>query len=121
MMKKNSVILIVAISAIISMATSALVIRLVDKEPSTIVREVQPVKFANYSLPSNVSLPADFTYAAGITTPGVVHVTSKVMPKQTNNQYYNPFRDLFGDDFWGWGNPPKNYQPQPNIGSQKRI
>lgn len=120
-MKRNSVILIVAISAIISMMTSVVIMKLVDKEPATVIRETQPVKFANYSLTSNATQPADFTYAASITTPGVVHVTSKVMPKQTSNNYYNPFRDFFGDDLWGWGAPPKNYQPQPNIASGSGV
>ena len=120
-MKRNFVILMVIGSVLISATTAITVNKLIQNKPSTVIKEIQPVKFANYSLPSHVSQPVDFTFAAGITTPGVVHISSKIMPKNTNNNYYNPLRDLFGDDFWGWGAPPKNYQQQPNIASGSGV
>jgi Do/DeqQ family serine protease len=42
--------------------------------------------------------PADFTVAATITTPTVVHVKKTYTPMA--GSYGDPFRDFFGDDFW---------------------
>ncbi|GIV33134.1 MAG: serine protease [Chitinophagales bacterium] len=122
-MKKSTVILLVLLSSAVSMITTHIAMQYFYKPEPTIVREVQqPMRLANYVLPVNESgQPVDFTYAAEATTDGVVHVTSKVMPKRTNNGYYNPFYDFFGDRFWGWGVPPKNYEPQPNISSGSGV
>jgi serine protease Do len=61
----------------------------------------QPVRFANYNSMASQAPPADFTYAAGLSTPAVVHVTTVSNPKQGSGEYYNPFRDLFGEQFGG--------------------
>lgn len=120
-MNKKFVVLVVIIAVIVSSAISSLITRLMQPEPATVIKEMQPVKFANYVLPAHVGQPVDFTFAARATTAGVVHVTSKVMPKQDNSAFYNPFRDFFGDNFWGWGAPPRNYKPQPNIASGSGV
>jgi len=121
-MKKKFVVLIVGASVILSSVTSVLVVKMTQPEPPSIIQQAQPVKFANYLLPREVAQPIDFTYAAAITTPGVVHVTTKILPKKDNNAYYyNPFRDFFGDDFWGWGTPPRNYKPQPEMTSGSGV
>lgn len=62
------------------------------------VQEPIPVQFSEYTAGegSAVKLPADFSFAASVSTPTVVHV------KRTYTQeirYHNPFRDFFGNDF----------------------
>ncbi len=121
-MKRNFVILVVLVTAIISGLISAVVFKLTQTEPSTIIKEVQPVKLANYTAPTpDFSHATGFTYAAKTTTPGVVHVTSKIMPGKNDNASQNPFKDFFGDDFWGFGTPPKNYEPQPDLASGSGV
>lgn len=68
----------------------------------------QPVRYASYTS-TGQPVPIDFTYAAKLTTPGVVHVTTVSSPKRQAYHYYNPFRDFFGDDnngFYGQQNQP---------------
>ncbi len=61
----------------------------------------------------------DFTYAAAMTTPAVVHIRTIYSPKPVSNRGYNndPFRDFFGDQFsWGFADPYHN-QPRESSGS----
>ncbi|MCH8904929.1 MAG: Do family serine endopeptidase, partial [Bacteroidetes bacterium] len=64
---------------------------------------------------------ADFTYAASVSTPGVVHIKSSFLPKSTGNNgrgdFYNPFRDFFGDEFWDYKSQPFKSQPSQAFGS----
>ncbi|HXH20316.1 MAG TPA: Do family serine endopeptidase [Chitinophagales bacterium] len=121
-MKKNVLIVIAVLTVVISVAASLVVTRIFQRNTTTVIRETQPTMFTNYyPVSPDLSQPVDFTYAARITTRGVVHVTSKVLPKKNDNSFYNPFRDFFGDNFWGWGAPPKNYEPQPDISSGSGV
>jgi len=81
----------------------------------------QPASFASYN-PLLATNAVDFTIAAEIATPAVVHIKSTVLPQKNaaqKNYYHDPFRDFFGDDFFrfwgdrGWQNP----QPQVSAGS----
>ncbi len=123
-MKKRTILSVIMISVILSAATSFIILKKFQKESSTItIREVQPVRFANYTgtIPRDMAKPFDFTYAAKVTTPGVVHVTSKALPKQTQRtQPYNPFKDFFGEDFW-FGIPPGNNHSQPQLASGSGV
>jgi len=67
---------------------------------------------ANYT-PGNL----DFTYAAAMTTPAVVHIRTTYNPKPVSNRGYSndPFRDFFGGGF-GYVDPYHN-QPQESSGS----
>ena len=61
----------------------------------------------------------DFTYAAAMTTPAVVHIKTVTNPKPVSNKGYNndPFRDFFGDQFsWGFPDPYHN-MPRESSGS----
>lgn len=119
-MKKSNIFLLLIITALISAVTSAMVFRLTQKETTTVIQQAQPVKFTSLpGMPRDIPMALDFTYAARVTTPGVVHVMSKAMPKQ-QQQTYNPFKDFFGDDFW-WGPQQRNYQQEPSMASGSGV
>jgi len=70
-------------------------------------------KYVGNSSPAGVAA-VDFTGAAATTTPAVVHITAS---KISSVNAYDPWRDLFGDDFFGGA--PKNPQErrQQSTGS----
>lgn len=119
-MKKSNIFLLLIATVLISTVTSALVFRFTQKETTTIIQQAQPVKFANLpGMPRDIPMALDFTYAARVTTPGVVHVMSKSMP-QKQEQAYNPFKEFFGDDFF-WGPQQHNYQEEPSLASGSGV
>lgn len=59
----------------------------------------------------------DFTYAAAMTTPAVVHIKTTYMPKQSNSRNYDPFGDFFGGQFFFNYPDPYHSQPQESSGS----
>lgn len=66
----------------------------------------QPVRFTNYVPPVNSEVTlSDFTTAAKIATPGVVHVKTLSIQK-TTQQPMHPLEQLFGERF--------QREPQPN-------
>ncbi len=70
---------------------------------------------------SQIGVPGnlDFTFAAAMTTPAVVHIRTTYTPKPVSNRGYSndPFRDFFGDQFnWGYADPYHN-QPRESSGS----
>ena len=72
-------------------------------------------RFTNANLYTSGNL--DFTYAAAMTTPAVVHIKTTYIPKNVSNRGYNydPFRDFFGNGF-GYPDPYHN-QPSESSGS----
>ncbi|CAN5173653.1 trypsin-like peptidase domain-containing protein [soil metagenome] len=81
-------------------------------------------KYAKYGEQPPAAGPVDFTQAATIGIPTVVHIKTKTNPRQVNNnlpRQRNPFSDLFGDDdlfnqFFGNGGQQRNL-PQMASGS----
>ena len=69
----------------------------------------RPIKNVNIRAGQN-SLPIDFTTAAEVSMPAVVHISTKSEGQETSN---NPFRDFFGD---GFRNPFDN-GPRAGMGS----
>lgn len=67
--------------------------------------------------------PSDFTQASAAAIPTVVHIKTKVTPKQANNNLprRNPFSDMFGDDMFdqlfGQGGRQQRAMPQMASGS----
>jgi serine protease Do len=66
-----------------------------------------PVNYASY-MPGadtkNATPPTDFSQAAKIAVPGVVHIKTKINPRQVTNNLQrrrSVLQDLFGDDFFG--------------------
>jgi len=58
---------------------------------------------ANFPVAPSGMAPVDFTYAAALTTPSVVHVKTSFKQSAYNGND-DVFRQFFGDDF-SWGNP----------------
>ncbi len=77
----------------------------------------QPVRYANFTDANAVAAPIpaglDFTYAAGRSTPGVVHVTSTSTSSNQGQQFIDPF------DFFGGGG--RGMQPQPRVASGSGV
>ena len=69
-------------------------------------------RLANYGVPSGV--PGDFTYAAELSTPTVVHIRAK--SSKSSPQQRNILEDFFGGDS-PFGNPRGQNQPQESSGS----
>lgn len=69
----------------------------------------RPIKNVNIRAGQN-SLPIDFTTAAEVSMPAVVHISTKSEGQEASN---NPFRDFFGD---GFRNPFDN-GPRAGMGS----
>ncbi|SFD64617.1 serine protease DegQ [Chitinophaga sp. CF118] len=66
-----------------------------------------PVNYASY-MPGaevkNATPPTDFTLAAKTATPGVVHIKTRINPREVNNNLQRKrsvLQDFFGDDFFG--------------------
>lgn len=65
-----------------------------------------PIRLAAYETASGAKLaPVDFTYAASLSTPAVVHV-KKTFSTQTSGT--DPWGDLFGDDFYHFFGTPQS-------------
>jgi Do/DeqQ family serine protease len=66
-----------------------------------------PVNYASY-MPGtdnrNITPPTDFSQAAKLAVPGVVHIKTRINPRQVSNNLQRKrsvLEDLFGDDFFG--------------------
>jgi Do/DeqQ family serine protease len=66
-----------------------------------------PVNYTSY-MPGtenrNITPPTDFSQAAKLAVPGVVHIKTKINPRQVSNNLQRKrsvLEDLFGDDFFG--------------------
>lgn len=80
------------------------------------------VRFTNYKAGNSdhyLASSSDFTTAAALTTPTVVHINTSYTPKQQNNNLnYDPFRDFFGNDFWNFRmDPYGGGKPKESSGS----
>ncbi|NML37941.1 PDZ domain-containing protein [Chitinophaga sp. G-6-1-13] len=68
-----------------------------------------PVNYARYNMPgtdskANAVPPSDFVTAARTAVPGVVHIKTKINPRQVTNglqKRRSILQDLFGDEFFG--------------------
>lgn len=99
-MKRNIGIFVIALLGAVS---GAGIIKLFDSKPTyTTVSNSQPVQFANF--PDHIIQNPNFVTASALATPAVVHIKTKVNPKnsQENNQEED-IRSFFGrpDFFFG--------------------
>ncbi len=86
-----------------------------------VVKESAPnyaSQVANYNAPEGANALADFTVAAEMVTPAVVHITTTISQRQQGqpdmSQIPDIFRDFFGDRFQM---QPQQQQPQMASGS----
>jgi serine protease Do len=122
-MKTKNAILIILLamgSSIFTIATY----NYFTKENRSVVFGASPtnVKFTGYTGSPESQMPGtstDFTAAASLTTPTVVHIKTSYAPKQTQRGNYDndPFKDFFGNDFFNFRMDPYNQQPQESSGS----
>jgi serine protease Do len=85
-------------------------------------------KLSSYSLDSSVAIPEglNFVYAAEKVRPTVVHIKTTYTGSgaQGNQNYSNPFDDLFRDFFedgQGGGSNPRRLQPSPQKASGSGV
>jgi len=93
-------------------------------EESTVTHEYIPASKAiqaNYVGSSAADkIDFDFTAAAEIATPGVVHITSTIKePSFAQRDEMDPFQGFFGDEFFGKNN--RRPEPQPSVGSGSGV
>jgi Do/DeqQ family serine protease len=82
--------------------------------------EETPSKLTSFYSPGTVQ-PADFRYAASVTTPTVVHIKSTYKADPVNFRGRDPFRDFFGDDFFRYFYGPNPHQNQPKFSTGSGV
>lgn len=80
-----------------------------------------PAQLVRYLPPAGAPAAAlDFTGAAAVSTPAVVHVKTAVRARATSNRSYQFFRDFFGQDFDPYGDRQGQGQPDGETPLQRR-
>ena len=74
-------------------------------------------KFANYAASGNYSSLPDFTYPAELTTPAVVHIKTEYQQVKQSRGSYDPFKDFFGGQDFGFQGWPYQQGPSEASGS----
>ncbi|MCS6917925.1 MAG: Do family serine endopeptidase [Chitinophagales bacterium] len=117
-MKLRNLVLVALVAAVTAVGSAAVFHYFFDKEPVVIQNAAVPL--AQVSLNGKTEMPTglDFRYPAKVATPTVVHIRTTYNPTQVNRDFYNPFRDWFGEDFWmPFQMPPQQNQPRQSSGS----
>jgi len=104
-MKVGKIGITVLVAVISTLATLVIYNRFADGEAGD-QAFANPWKFtsANFPVAPNGMAPVDFTYAAALTTPTVVHVKTTYHQKSGYDTQTEIFRQFFGDDFT-WESP----------------
>ncbi len=109
-MKQNKFYLyatVVTMAMLTSFLTYGLLLKFDSRYQSKINQSI-PTQYASFNGSAGLRGMVDFTGAAAAVTPGVVHIKTTYERQMVNS--YNPFADLFGDDFW---NNQRLYQNMP--------
>lgn len=97
-MKRNIGIFVIALLGALS--GTALYNWLLAESPQAQQVVNQPVQFASF--PEHILEHPNFVTASAVATPAVVHIKTKANPNPTSrNQAPDPFRDFFGQEFFG--------------------
>lgn len=97
-MKRNIGIFVIALLGALS--GTALYNLLLAESPQAQQVVNQPVQFASF--PEHILEHPNFVTASAIATPAVVHIKTKANPNPSaRNQSPDPFRDFFGQEFFG--------------------
>jgi Do/DeqQ family serine protease len=108
-MKFKQIVTTVLISVVTAAASIFVYGRYIQEKRPIVVQNESgiPVNYARY-MPgtegnANATPPSDFTIAAKAAVPGVVHIKTKINPRQinSNNRQRSILQDLFGDEFFG--------------------
>ncbi|MCW5906916.1 MAG: Do family serine endopeptidase [Chitinophagales bacterium] len=94
-----------------------------NKQQVKIVEQSTPAKLAGYTSVSGSTQPIDFRYAASAATPTVVHIKSTTKPQKptSNRGGYDPFKGLFGDEFYYFFHGPNPYNSQPQVATGSGV
>lgn len=98
---------VVTIAIVTSLLTYGLISK-IDQRHNSKINAYIPSQYTGYSNTAGLRGMVDFTGAAAAVTPGVVHI--KTTYDRQPAMSYNPFADLFGNDFW---NNQRLYQNMP--------
>lgn len=96
-----------------------------NNSEGAIIEETSPIDYnakrASYLVNDEVSTNVDFSAAAELVTPTVVHIKSSIPRAGNANMQQVPpaLRDFFGDGFFGGGQ--REYQPQPQMASGSGV
>ena len=82
-----------------------------DSELKVSVEHTPKPRIVQTNYPVNAHPSIDFTQAAEQSMSAVVHIKSSTVKKISPHSHYNPFREFFGDDFFG----PHMQQPNPQV------
>jgi len=97
-MKRNIGIFVIALLGALS--GTAVYNWLLAESPQAQQVVNQPVQFASF--PEHILEHPNFVTASAVATPAVVHIKTKANPGTSqNNQVPDPFRDFFGQEFFG--------------------
>ncbi|MEZ4776476.1 MAG: Do family serine endopeptidase [Bacteroidia bacterium] len=116
----------IVLSAMLGSAITLGAFKALDKKDANIYRiehtSGSPAISARYDQSSTGSNGLmDFTAAAEQVMPAVVHIKSTVTQSRSSQPQMNipdPFRDFFGDDFWG---NQRGMQNQPRVGTGSGV
>lgn len=100
-MKFKSILVIVAVSAVTSVVSVSLYGKWIHKEENNQADTSKtPVHFARYEDGADNAGPVDFTKAATLCSPAVVHIQTHIGERQVKlqNDDNNPFSQFFGDE-----------------------
>ena len=108
-MKLKQIVTTVLISVVTAAASIFVYGKYIEQRRPIVVQNESgiPVNYARY-MPgtegnANATPPSDFTTAAKAAVPGVVHIKTKINPRQINSgqNRRSILQDLFGDEFFG--------------------
>ena len=116
----------IAITATVSLITAVLAVAIYSQlftatnSTTSASGDEQNLSLTNFKTVNLSSqAPADFTFAAAITTPTVVHV-KKTYTQMTTQA--DPFKDFFGDDFWPFRfESPRGGQMRQQVASGSGV
>jgi Do/DeqQ family serine protease len=98
-------------------------IGLITQQVQIVESNNTPAKFAALPASKSEVQPIDFRYAAATSTPSVVHIKSTFKAEKASyrGNSRDPFRDLFGDDFFHYFQGPNPYQRQPQMATGSGV
>lgn len=93
-----------------------------NKQQVVIANESARAHAVSYHAAGSSAQPIDFRFAASVATPSVVHIKSTVKQERlSSSRGRDPFRDLFGEDFFYFFHGPNPYGNQPQVATGSGV
>lgn len=112
-MKMKSIIIVTVTAFVSTVAAMYLYQKWIAPKQTAAIIENTPAYLTSGYMASKASQPIDFRYAAAAATPAVVHVKSKIKTDMAAMRGSDPFKDMFGDDFFQFFQGPNPYRNVP--------